>query len=323
MYKKRVLWITLLMAALALVVAGCGKSEPAASDESVFQTAPISTPVSIIDQVRKSQHYKMFPTLIAEKENNPNFDYADTCLKCHSETAILYDKNAKMNDFFAGGKYAGQRQGITCIVCHNFEGEKMVTLKYKGWDSCTVCHTAGSISVGKEVHHSQKEMVEGVGIGDVAGKPSYKWANMKDNFSCIDCHSTNSLKHDFMVPGVKATYDSLGTTRTGTQLDYGQFSQLFKQDKCVGCHYDPSKTVDKIRQHQTEITKMLETLKPTFENWEKKLSSASQDDPRVKQLNTALSYYTYVTSDASKGAHNYELAKSLLVKADAEISKLK
>lgn len=260
--------------------------------------------------------------MIAEKENDAKFDYDDGCVHCHSETAILRDPNAKLTDFFAGGKYEKDREGITCLVCHNMGGDKMITLRHPGWDSCTTCHTAGTVTLGKEVHHSQKQMIEGVGVGEVTSKPSYKWASMKDTFSCTDCHVTNGLKHDFMVPGVTATYDALGTTRLGTQMNYKEFAVMFKQDKCITCHYDPTNTINKIQQRQDEIAKKIEALKPTFEEWEKKISTLDPKDPKIAQFTTARTYYMYVTSDASKGAHNYALAKSLLEQAEVEIGKL-
>ena len=324
---KRHLITFLLIFVSFLILSGCGKTAPATKETAETPTAQATAQAvkstSIIDQVRQSQHAKMFPTLLAEKEKDPTYDYEDACIKCHSEIAILFDKNAKLTDFYKGGKYANQKEGITCLVCHNIGGEKMISIRQTGWNSCTSCHTGGVPTLGKEVHHSQKEMIEGIGVGDVPGKPSYKWASMKDTFSCTDCHVTNGLKHDFMVPGVTASYDATGTVRTGTNMNYTEFAKMFKQDKCITCHYDPSSTITKIQQHQDEIAKKLETLKPKFDNWEKQLQSASATDPRVVQFNNARTYYMYVTSDASKGAHNYALAKELLLKAETEINKIK
>jgi len=329
MKLRKVAHLAVILLATSLTLIGCGKStltttEPSKPEPSAQQTTTQAIKaVSIIDQVRQSQHFKMFPTLLAEKENDSSFDYEDACIRCHSETAILRDSNAKLTDFYLGGKYAKDREGITCLVCHNMGGDKMITVRNSGWESCATCHTAGAVTLGKEVHHSQKQMIEGIGVGDVPSKPSYKWASMKDTFSCTDCHVTNGLKHDFMVPGVTATYDALGTTRLTTQMNYKELTTLFKQDKCITCHYDPSNTITKIQQRQDEISKKLETLKPQFESWEKKLKTVDPKDPKVVQFNNVRTYYMYVTSDASKGAHNYSLAKALLERAEIEITKLK
>lgn len=326
MKPKKLLLIALVSLTTLVILSGCGKSQPTVTEpetsapQVLTQTTKVS---SIIDQVRHSQHFKMFPTLISVKEKDPSFDYEDGCISCHSEIAILKDPNAKLTDFFQGGKYAEEREGITCLVCHNVGGEEMISLRNPGWGSCTTCHTSGStITLGKEVHHSQKEMIEGIGVGIVPTTPSYKWIAMKDSFSCTDCHVTNGLKHDFMVPGVTATYDALGTTRTGTQMDYTKFAEMFKQDKCVTCHYEPSSTISKIQQRQDEISGKIATLKPKFESWEKKVQSLDPKDPKVAQFNNARTYYMYVTSDASKGAHNYALSKALLQQAESEIDKL-
>lgn len=328
MKAKRLLLLALVTLTTLVALSGCGKAKPTTSDSDRTSIPPVSTTVtnasSIIDQVRLSQHFKMFPTMISEKENDLSFDYEDGCVRCHSETAILRDPSAKLTDFFRGGKYAKDREGITCLVCHVMGGDKMISLRHTGWESCTTCHTSGgTITLGQEVHHSQKEMIEGIGVGAVPTKPSYKWAAMKDDFSCTDCHVTNGLKHDFMVPGVTATYDALGTTRTGTQMNYTEFAKMFKQDKCITCHYDPSSTISKIQQRQEEISQKLDSLKPKFDSWEKKVKSLDPKDPKVIQFNNARTYYMYVTSDSSKGAHNYALCKALLQQAEIEINKLK
>jgi PBP1b-binding outer membrane lipoprotein LpoB len=327
--KLRKFLLPALVLTTVIIISGCGESTPTSKvspstptteSPTIAQTVKTS---SIIDQVRQSQHFKMFQTQVAEKEKDPSYDYNDSCIRCHSEIAILSDKNAKLTDFYTGGKYADQKEGITCLVCHNIGGEKMISLRQPGWNSCTTCHTSEGLTLGKEVHHSQKEMIEGQGVGEVQGKPSYKWASMKETFSCTDCHVTNGLKHDFMVPGVTATYDSTGTERTGTTMNYTEFTKMFKQEKCITCHYDPTSTINKIQSHQDEIAKELETLKSKFESIEKQFIATSANDPKVVQFNKAKTYYTYVTSDASKGAHNYALSKDLLLKAEDELAKIK
>ncbi len=321
--KRKLIKALLFLSMITLVaISGCAKTQTVQAPVEPSRTLPPHTG-SIIDQVRLSNHNKMFTTMIAEKESTPSFKYSDECLKCHSEIAILYDKNAKVTDYFKGGKYADQREGITCLVCHKIGGEKMVSLINTGWQTCNGCHTNGALTLGKVVKYPQKEMIEGLGVGDVPSKPSYKWSAMNTTFNCVDCHVTNGQKHDFMVPGVTATYDPSGVTRTGTQLDYEEFKTTFNQEKCITCHYDPTDTINKTKLHQAEITTKLNTLKPKFESWEKKLGSMDPKDPNVKLFNNARTYYSYVTADASKGAHNFALAKDLLDKADIEINKLK
>jgi len=324
--KPKMFLTALVTLASVVILSGCGNAKPATTvpaAPSPQVSAQVTKATSVLDQVRKSQHYNMFSTLLKEKQNDASFDYDDSCIRCHSEIAILKDPNAKLIDFFEGGKYAKQQDGITCLVCHNMGGEKMITLRLTGWAACATCHTSGgTITLGKEVHHSQKEMIEGLGVGVVPTKPSYKWAAMKDTFSCTDCHVTNGSKHDFMVPGVTATYDALGTTRTGTQMNYTQFAEMFNQEKCLTCHYDSKETISKIQQRQVSISKKLEDLKPKFDSWEKKILLLDPKDPQIAQFKNARTYYMYVTSDSSKGAHNYALSKALLEQAEIEINRL-
>lgn len=328
--KKTLILLCCFTLLLALVLVGCGTSAQTASTTPTPPPAATAAtkaePVkSLVAQVQATQHAKMFPTLIAEAEKDKNFDYADNCIKCHAEVSILGDKSAKMVDFFKGGKYETQREGITCNVCHVVGGKDMFGLRKTGWDSCTQCHTTDKpeIKLGSQLHHSQKEMIEGTPVGNGPATPSYKFKNMKSNFSCVDCHITNNTDHDFMVPGVTPTYDALGTTRTGTTMDWDKFATVFKQEKCVTCHADPKPVVNKLKASSEEISKKAEALKPIYDEWTKKVATMDKNDPKVIAFNNGATYFTYVEADASKGAHNPEYAKQLLTKCETEWAKLK
>lgn len=285
-------------------------------------TAQNASTISLVQQVENSGHYKLFPAMIAKGPSvkDPGKDhYGDSCIRCHSAVAILDNPNAKVDDFFSGGKYAGQNEGISCRVCHSIEGPGMVTLRHPGWESCGVCHvnSAGDPKPGSEVHHPQFQMIMGVEIStDIPSLPSYKYAYMNNNFSCIDCHTTNEQKHDFMVPGVTAVYDSEGR-RIRTELDYAVFEKIFNQDKCIHCHADLNGIVSEVKQQQTDISTELAKLKPIYEEWSKKVTNLGQDDPNVAAFKTGATYYTFVEADGSKGVHNYKYAKALLQKAEA------
>jgi len=325
--KKNLVLLLGLFIVIALGVTGCGgTATPQAPTPAVTEVPKVEPIVSLVDQVKQTQHYKMFPVSIAEIEKDPKFDYGDGCIKCHSQVAILNDKGAKMTDFFKGGKYENQSEGITCLGCHNVGGKDMFSLRNKGWDSCTVCHTADKavLKVGAEVHHPTLEMISGKQVGE--GKPalpSYKWKTMKDTFSCIDCHITNAQDHDFMVPGVTATYDALGTVRTGTKMDWDKFATVFKQPKCITCHADPKPVMDKIKSQSDEIGKKIEALRPIYTEWAKKAESLAKDDPKFEAFNVLKTNFWYLDADASKGVHNYPLAKVLVQDAEAAVAKLK
>ena len=276
----------------------------------------------IIEQVKESGHYKFFATMVAGgPEGTQKAHYSDACIGCHSAVKMFDDKNAKLSDFFANGKYAGLTEGVTCRVCHELKGDNGITLKKQGWAVCSDCHTSGSRpKLGSEVHHPQGEMIKGVGVGEVEDTPSYKCFNMID-FTCYDCHVTNTQKHDFMIPGVTVTHD--GVMRTSSKIDYEKFKDIFKQEKCKSCHAIPEDAANAVKKTQTEIGKKLEELKPIYDDWSKKAATMDKNDPKVKAFRNGATYFTYVETDSSKGAHNYELTKKLLAKAEENFILLK
>ncbi len=193
----------------------------------------------------------------------------------------------------------------------------MMTLRNTGWDSCGICHvnSSGDPKVGSEVRHPQYQMIKGVAFGDFPSIPSYKYAMMRNDFSCVDCHITNSQKHDFLVPGTKVTHDAEGIRRTSTSLDLKEFESIFKQEKCFDCHAHPEITIEKIKEHQEIIETELTSLKAFYEDWSKKIKALDPNDSKAKTFQEGATYYTFVEADSSKGAHNYEYSRRLLAKA--------
>lgn len=310
-----------------LLMTGCGgniaREDDKQGQKSPAVTAPktVSAEKDLVQQAQESGHFKYFAIMVAAgPEGTKKAHYSDACIGCHSAVKMFDDPQAVLADFFPGGKHAGQVEGITCRVCHQFGGTEGITLRKKGWASCGDCHTAQKLVLGKAVHHPQNEMIRGVGVGEVPSKPSYKCFNMID-FTCYDCHVTNARKHDFMVPGVTVTHD--GVARTSAKIDYTKFREVFEQEKCKGCHAIAEDAVDSVRKKQEYIGGKLEELKPVHEEWGKKISTLDKNDPRVKAFNEGTTYYTYVEADASRGAHNYEMAKDLLVKAEEKFGLLK
>ncbi len=321
--KKWLLIIATVLVAV-LVLAGCSAT-PVKQDNAKSTTAPTGKAKSLVEQVKETGHWKYFGLQVAKGPDGTKAGhYGDNCISCHSAVKMIDDKDAKLADFFPGGKYEGKTEGITCRVCHKWDPKEGITLQKPGWAACADCHTAGAKpALGSEVHHPQGEMIKGVGVGEVADKPSFKFANMKD-FACYDCHITNSQKHDFMVPGVTSVHDQKDwITRVETKVDYTKMADMFKQEKCQACHSDPTKTLDKIKQQQAEIGKKLEELKKVYDEWSKKAASMDQNDPKLKAFKEGSTYYTYVEADSSKGVHNYDLAKALLAKAEEKFATLK
>jgi len=329
MLLRKLISMPVLILLSIFLISGCGgsdenteNSQQGGSTQTV--TAPVAKPpISAQDIVQQSQdswHFKFFAANVARgPEGNQKAHYSDSCIECHSAVKMFDDKDAKLADFYPGGKYADQVEGVSCRVCHDFTGFEGIKLRKEGWAVCGDCHT-GEPVLGKAVHHPQNEMIRGVGVGDVSNIPSYKCYNMID-FTCYDCHVTNASKHDFMVPGVTVTHD--GAARTGSTMDYTKFKEVFEQERCKSCHIIPEDIVESVRKKQETISKKLEELKPKYDEWSEKSGTMPKDDPRLKTFMEATTYYTYVEADSSKGAHNYELAKALLEKAEEKFSQLK
>jgi hypothetical protein len=270
-------------------------------------------------QVQESGHYKLFPTMVKKGPSikDPQGEhYEDDCIRCHSAVKRLDDPQAKLDDFFTGGKYANQTEGISCRVCHVSDDD--YELRQSGWESCGTCHvnSSGNPIPGMEVHHPQFQMIQGVAIGDILPMPSYKYKYMKDSFTCTNCHVTNSTKHDYMVPGVTVTHDSEGIRRESTTMDYQQFKAIFQQPSCDVCHPSTNETVNRVREMQTVIGTKLDELEPIYEEWNEKIKTLDPNDPRVMTFKNGATYYTFVYSDGSKGVHNFPYAKLLLEKAE-------
>ncbi len=315
--------ILLMCLLLALFCVGCGQEQmqqkPIADGVSV--NADVKIPKDLVQQANESGHAKFFRLMVAAgPEGVKKAHYSDDCIGCHSAVKMFDKPEATLKDFFPGGKYAGKVEGISCRVCHVLETEEGIVLRKKGWAVCGDCHTGGGRpELGSAVHHPQNEMIKGYGVGEVPDIPSYKCFNMID-FTCYDCHMTNATKHDFLVPGVTTTHD--GVTRTSAKMDYEKFEQVFTQERCKSCHAIAEDTVQAVRKKREYISQKLEELKPLYDEWSEKTGSMDPNDPRVKTFNEATTYFTYVEADSSKGAHNYELAKALLEKAEEKLKAL-
>lgn len=227
-------------------------------------------------------------------------------------------KNLALNDQVKNsGHFAGQNDGMSCVICHISESN--LKLLNTSWNSCGVCHVNPSkeLKVGKEVLHPQYDMIKGIPIGTLPWSPSYKYAYMKDAFSCTDCHITNSEKHDFLVPGVTVTRNASGNSQVASKIDYAQFKEVFRQAKCAVCHPDPQINVNSVKMKQEEISKKLDQLRPIYLEWSKKFAALSADDPKVIAFNNGATFFTFVDNDGSKGAHSFNYSRLLLSRAES------
>lgn len=332
MKKRKGLLLLLALAMVAIVVlVGCGKTAPVASTNAAKPgnaPAPAPTEVkSLVDQFKDTGHAKYFTLQVAKgPEGTAAGHYGDSCISCHSAVKMMDDKNAKLADFFPGGKYAGKTEGISCRVCHkmgNGDKDNVFSLQKEGWSSCGDCHT-GTPKLGSKVNHPQNEFIKGVAPqgGTVKDMPSAKF-QMKD-FSCQDCHVTNSTKHDFLVPGVTSIHDEKDpVNRLSTKVDYSKMVTMFDQKKCQTCHASNAQdTVNKMKQQQEEIGSKLKALEDLSKSLEAKVKDLPKDDPKLQAYNNGITYFSYVEGDSSKGIHNYPFAKTLLEAAENEWKKV-
>jgi hypothetical protein len=283
--KKGILLLSMIFT-LALILTGCGQNQPAVSQAPTPQTVTQNEPST--ESKALTKEVIKTTTITQQIESSPH------------------------------GKL-----GMKCTDCHESKGNEIGKLSKSGWGSCTQCHSAPTLTLGEFIVLPQKQMIEGIGIGDVPNKPSYKWAAMKGKFSCTDCHLTDGTNHDFKVPGVKIKYAADGTTPIGTEIDFTEYARIFEQESCTECHSDTSYTIEKVKQRQEVITKKIETLKLRFAELETKLASLDSKDPKNVQFEIARTYFMYVISDSSKGAHNFALSKNLLERAEVELNKVR
>lgn len=294
------LFLISMFLVLAIALAGCGGSggeKPTAVEPKAPEAPKVVKAVSLVEQVKASGHYGFFKEMADGKKYPPA--RADACIGCHSAVKMLDDPNAKFADFQAGGKYAGKMEGITCRVCHELGGDKMISLRTEGLQSCGKCHTAEGIKEGKEVHHPQIEMIQGIqGVG-VQDKPSRK---MVQKFACYDCHFTNQTDHDFKAPTA---------------------AEIVANEKCSGCHTDAAAMESKLKAQKDKVKGQLDQLATRLEAAKKAVEAAKTAKKDVaaaeKVLGGAITNITYVQADKSMGVHNVDYVDELLKVGTAKL----
>jgi hypothetical protein len=265
-----------------------------------------------------------------------------TCLECHSADYRLAEEGAK--PIGSEAKF-----GITCQVCHDphmpseqtsfWNEERNPQLTAPRSELCVECHNGeiaeGSTAVpGTKVHHPMQEMMEGRGaIGVPAGSPSVH----KDG--CVQCH---------MVP---TDYDRNGVPMTGANhvfaivrpdvakdaLSTGNIGGVKKPMPASSCGVCHAKAND---PYATYLSPTLESRQAQMHAWDDEagteLTAAAK---RMGYLTTAvavttinkkpqadwnaselafMSAYTnrtFIESERSWGIHNWDYAKSVILRA--------
>lgn len=251
------------------------------------------------DGVPRDGHSNHFKNLL---ESNPN--YSDNCTKCHSATVFLAlakgEKPPTLEDF-KNGAYKNDRNGITCVVCHNpHERTQESQLRKSPQETCTQCHTADkALTAGQKMSHSQKEFFEGKGIGvDV---PAPKSAQ------CIDCHMADG-NHYFKPGTPTVTLESKG--------------KPYEANPCAKCH--STLTTEEIEAKQAAVKTKYEALNKALTEAKAKLEAAqkaNKDVTAAKQLyDASFTNLSLISGDGSQGIHNYPFAQALLAKVEADLA---
>lgn len=236
----------------------------------------------------------------------------DSCLKCHSGEGFLksigYGSSRFPNDVSAGGSsLSTDKLDIECGVCHTVHAQSGETLGLRlgAEELCAKCHNSEikegqSAVAGVEVHHPQREMIQGYGLIGVS-RPTKRF--MGDT-ECPACHMPQTkytLKsHSFkpMLPGNATTW--------GVQD---------KGDSCTPCHTSSSR-----EELQRDIDEWAGSLKHAEEVALADVAAAkaragATTDAGKLLIASAETNIHFVEADESKGAHNYPYAKAGLQKA--------
>jgi len=224
-------------------------------------------------------------------------DHANAnCYTCHSaEARSAASHNEPITDM---AKLKSLEDGISCVACHGPHSASIKDPK----TLCASCHN-GSINKvtgakpGSAVHHPNTEMLEGYGA---PGVEATKGAHTLDAVTCASCHMTEG-NHRFKV--------ILPEQVAGTK----------RVDTCTTCHTRSSSEIRGIylelwqKTTEEKIGRLNDLLGMAAATVKAKPSL----DPAVLNLyNTAKTDVSFVDSDGSRGAHNFEYSMKVLANAE-------
>ena len=267
-----------------------------------------------------------------------------SCLECHSQDYRMAPDDAKPTG--AEAKY-----GITCTTCHdpheegvqkNIWNDNNGQLTATRQELCIECHNAelpedGIAKPGSAVHHPMKEMMNGTGAIDVPqGSPSVHKGK------CVQCHmpptgldrTTGELtenaaaNHTFQIITPDVAANALTTNAVGGAKRHMPYSA------CTTCHSRPN---DQAAQW---VQGALDDRQAAMHKWDAKVTVALTAAAKrlgykdVATANTkinkipmkkwskgqmnfqkAFTNQYYVQSEGSWGIHNWEYARTIILKA--------
>ncbi|TDA70008.1 MAG: hypothetical protein D9V47_03060 [Clostridia bacterium] len=261
--------------------------------------------------------------------NAPGYHYSDRCLGCHSATYIVAQKKGETPptyDDFMKGALKEDRNGITCVVCHDPHSNtgKEFQLREDPLTTCMQCHDA------PDHHPSGTVMVKGGPIYKPDGSKAYVGAAKQAD--CVSCHMLEG-NHTFkpgVVPitshGATTTYNACGNCHT----EFGPASDINEETGKV----DPALT-EAVKQGeaawraiQAKNEEEFEPLKARQEAVQKKFDDLKKADPNSTKVKGAEPYVTAAfknveifENDGSKGIHNMKYVEAAFAQLEADLAK--
>jgi hypothetical protein len=267
------------------------------------------------------------------------------CLECHSEDYRMAPDDAKPTA-------AEAKFGITCATCHDphEEGpqvtvwnERNPQLRTTREELCVECHNGhlgtGVAKAGSEVHHPMKELMNGTGAIDVPqGSPSVHKGR------CVQCHmpptgrdrttggptSDPAGNHTFQIIEPDVAKEAL-TTRpipsTGSK-------QNMYYSACTTCHSREGDSQATYLQHviddrqeamhawndKTTVALTAAAKRLGFKSTAAANAALNKIKPTKwskgqRTFQKSFTNQSYVVSEGSWGIHNWDYARTVILKA--------
>ncbi|MBN1887682.1 MAG: ammonia-forming cytochrome c nitrite reductase subunit c552 [Thermoflexales bacterium] len=259
-------------------------------------------------------------------ESLQNAGAADACLGCHSaDYAVAVSNKAGQEATLPTLKTA--QFGVTCQACHAPHKDNThlfnSLLRDERYRLCTACHNATGggqrpLTPNTSVHHAVQEMFEGQAVLEVDGPASPHMPRGSQGADCTACHMPATAGN--ADPGDTATHN-WDIIRPGQG-----------PDACSACHANLKASVTQfstttlslmmdLRQNEIQgqlraLNKSLKETKSMHPEWNPQ--AANKTDQQLA-YERAVTYVSFVETDGSSGAHNYEYAKAVLARAEKEL----
>jgi predicted CXXCH cytochrome family protein len=200
---------------------------------------------------------------------------SDACLVCHSAD-YWYDRTVTLST---------AQYGITCVMCHFAHGSNFDhQLREEGERLCAMCHTDERARPPASPHHTQDEML--LGIGGYEWPQGGPYQNSGHTYEveerCIKCHMYTKAFEEGK-PAIKG------------------HTWKPRLEPCRECH--PGANTFNINGARTNVRNLLAQLEAELEQ---------QQNENAPDYIYAKFNFDFCQNEGSYGVHNYKYAKQLL-----------